>query len=166
MKDAKAKTFDISDVVLVGAMTRIPKAKAAVKAFFGHNPVSMSPEEHVAKGAAYQGETLRGDVQREILHRDVQDVVLLDATPLSVGVETLSGVFTPVINRNSTIPTSKSMTFTTTEDCMASGIIKVYQGKSELAAENTLLGSFTLDGISPHARKGDPSIKITFTVDA
>ena len=166
MKDAKVKTSDISDVVLVGAMTRIPKVKAAVKAFFGRNPVSMSPEEDVAKGAAFQGEILREGVQKEMLHRDGQGVVLLDTIPLSVGIETFGGVFTPVINRNSTIPISKPMTFTTTEDFMTSGVIKVYQGKSELAAENTLLGSFTLDGISPHARKGHPNINITLTVDA
>jgi molecular chaperone DnaK len=156
MKDAKVKTADITDVCLVGGMTRIPKVKTAVKEFFGRNPIqSISPEEVVAIGAARQGQILCGHIQ----------AVVLDKIPLSVGIETFGGVFTPVIKRNSTIPISKSITITTTEDFVTSEPINIYQGESDVAAENTLLGSFTLKGIS-NAQKGIPSISITFSVDA
>lgn len=156
MKDAKVKTADITDVCLVGGMTRIPKVKTAVKEFFGRNPIqSISPEEVVAIGAARQGQILGGHIQ----------AVVLDKIPLSVGIETFGGVFTPVIKRNSTIPISKSITITTTEDFVTSEPINIYQGESDVAAENTLLGSFTLKGIS-NAQKGIPSIRITFSVDA
>ena len=156
MKDAKVKTADITNVCLVGRITCIPKVKIAIKEFFGCNPIqSISPKEVVAISVACQG---------QILGKHIQAVVL-DKILLSVRIKTFGGVFTLVIKQNSTIPISKFITITTIEDFVTSKPINIYQGESDIAAKNTQLGSFTLEGIS-NAQKGILSIQITFSVDA
>lgn len=157
LKDAGMSTSDIHDVVLVGGMTRMPKVIERVKEFFGKEPhKGVNPDEVVAVGAAIQGAVLSGDVK---------DVVLLDVTPLSIGIETLGGVFTPLIERNTTIPTKKSQVFSTADDNQVAVTIKVYQGERKMAADNKLLGQFNLEGIPP-APRGLPQIEVTFDVDA
>jgi molecular chaperone DnaK len=157
LKDAGMSTSDIHDVVLVGGMTRMPKVIERVKEFFGKEPhKGVNPDEVVAIGAAIQGAVLSGDVK---------DVVLLDVTPLSIGIETLGGVFTPLIERNTTIPTKKSQVFSTADDNQVAVTIKVYQGERKMAADNKLLGQFNLEGIPP-APRGLPQIEVTFDVDA
>jgi molecular chaperone DnaK len=157
MKDAGLSTDKIDDVVLVGGMTRMPKVIEKVKKFFGKEPhKGVNPDEVVAIGAAIQGAVLSGDVK---------DVVLLDVTPLSIGIETLGGVFTPLIERNTTIPTKKSQVFSTADDNQVAVTIKVYQGERKMAADNKLLGQFNLEGIPPSPR-GLPQIEVTFDVDA
>ena len=157
LKDADLSASDIEEVILVGGMTRMPKVIEAVKAFFGKDPArNVNPDEVVAIGAAIQGGVLKGDVK---------DVLLLDVTPLSLGIETLGGVFTRLIDRNTTIPTKKSQVFSTAEDNQTSVTIKVYQGEREMAADNKLLGNFDLTGI-PSAPRGVPQIEVTFDIDA
>merc|ERR1712087_1099723 len=157
MKDAEVSKSDIGEVILVGGMTRMPKVKSSVKDFFGKQPSkSVNPDEAVAMGAAIQGGVLAGDVT---------DVLLLDVTPLSLGIETLGGVFTKLINRNTTIPTKKSQVFSTAADGQTQTEIKVHQGEREMAADNKLLGQFTLVGIPP-APRGVPQIEVTFDIDA
>lgn len=157
LKDAGISKGDIHDVVLVGGMTRMPKVIEKVKEFFGKEPhKGVNPDEVVAVGAAIQGAVLSGDVT---------DVVLLDVTPLSIGIETLGGVFTPLIERNTTIPTKKSQVFSTADDNQVAVTIKVYQGERKMAADNKLLGQFNLEGIPP-APRGLPQIEVTFDVDA
>ncbi len=157
LKDAGISKSDIHDVVLVGGMTRMPKVIEKVKEFFGKEPhKGVNPDEVVAVGAAIQGAVLSGDVT---------DVVLLDVTPLSIGIETLGGVFTPLIERNTTIPTKKSQVFSTADDNQVAVTIKVYQGERKMAADNKLLGQFNLEGIPP-APRGLPQIEVTFDVDA
>ncbi|MBR2123986.1 MAG: molecular chaperone DnaK, partial [Acetobacter sp.] len=157
LKDADLSASDIEEVILVGDMTRMPKVIEAVKAFFGKDPArNVNPDEVVAIGAAIQGGVLKGDVK---------DVLLLDVTPLSLGIETLGGVFTRLIDRNTTIPTKKSQVFSTAEDNQTSVTIKVYQGEREMAADNKLLGNFDLTGI-PSAPRGVPQIEVTFDIDA
>ena len=157
LKDAGLKASDIDDVLLVGGMTRMPKVVEIVKNFFGKEPnKSVNPDEVVATGAAIQGGVLQGDVK---------DVLLLDVTPLSLGIETLGGVFTRLIDKNTTIPTKKSQVFSTAEDNQSAVTIRVYQGEREMAADNKLLGQFDLVGIPPAAR-GMPQIEVTFDIDA
>ncbi|MBV9736512.1 MAG: molecular chaperone DnaK, partial [Acidisphaera sp.] len=157
LKDAGVTAGEINDVILVGGMTRMPKVIEAVKQFFGKEPArNVNPDEVVAIGAAIQGAVLKGDVK---------DVLLLDVTPLSLGIETLGGVFTRLIYRNTTIPTKKSQTFSTADDGQTAVTIKVYQGEREMAADNKALGQFDLVGIPP-APRGVPQIEVTFDIDA
>ena len=157
LKDAGMSAGEINDVILVGGMTRMPKVIEAVKNFFGKDPNrSVNPDEVVALGAAVQGGVLSGDVK---------DVLLLDVTPLSLGIETLGGVFTKLIEKNTTIPTNKSQTFSTADDNQSAVTIRVFQGERQIAADNKLLGQFDLVGIPP-APKGTPQIEVTFDIDA
>ncbi len=157
LKDAGMKAGEIDEVVLVGGMTRMPKVQEVVKQFFGKDPhKGVNPDEVVALGAAIQAGVLQGDVK---------DVLLLDVTPLSLGIETLGGVFTRLIDRNTTIPTKKSQVFSTAEDSQSAVTIRVFQGEREMAADNKLLGQFDLVGIPP-APRGVPQIEVTFDIDA
>jgi molecular chaperone DnaK len=157
LKDAGVTAGDIDEVILVGGMTRMPKVIETVKSFFGREPArNVNPDEVVAIGAAVQGAVLRGDVK---------DVLLLDVTPLSLGIETLGGVFTRLIDRNTTIPTKKSQIFSTADDNQQAVTIKCYQGEREMAADNKLLGQFDLVGL-PSAPRGVPQIEVTFDIDA
>ncbi len=157
LADAGLKASDIDEVVLVGGMTRMPKVREAVKDFFGKEPhTGVNPDEVVAMGAAIQAGVLQGDVK---------DVLLLDVTPLSLGIETLGGVFTRMIDRNTTIPTKKSQIYSTAEDNQQAVTIRVFQGEREMAADNKMLGQFDLVGI-PAARRGVPQIEVTFDIDA
>ena len=157
LKDAGVKASEIDEVILVGGMTRMPKIIEKVKEFFGTDPHrGVNPDEVVASGAAIQAGVLTGDVK---------DVLLLDVTPLSLGIETLGGVFTRLIDRNTTIPTKKSQVFSTADDNQSAVTISVYQGEREMAADNKHLGQFNLEGISP-APRGVPQIEVTFDIDA
>ena len=157
LKDAGLSAGEIDDVILVGGMTRMPKVIEAVKNFFGKEPNrSVNPDEVVALGAAVQGGVLSGDVK---------DVLLLDVTPLSLGIETLGGVFTKLIEKNTTIPTNKSQIFSTADDNQSAVTIRVFQGERQIASDNKLLGQFDLVGIPP-APKGSPQIEVTFDIDA
>jgi molecular chaperone DnaK len=157
LKDAGLAAGDIDEVVLVGGMTRMPKIQEIVKQFFGKEPhKGVNPDEVVAIGAAVQAGVLQGDVK---------DVLLLDVTPLSLGIETLGGVFTRLIDRNTTIPTKKSSVFSTAEDNQTAVTIRVFQGEREMAADNKLLGQFDLVGIPP-APRGMPQVEVTFDIDA
>ena len=157
LKDAGLSASDINEVILVGGMTRMPKVVEKVKQFFGKEPhKGVNPDEVVAMGAAIQAAVLSGDVK---------DVLLLDVTPLSLGIETLGGVFTRIIDRNTTIPTKKSQVFSTAEDNQSAVTIRVFQGEREMAAQNKVLGQFDLVGIPPAAR-GMPQIEVTFDIDA
>ena len=157
LKDAGVTAGEIDEVILVGGMTRMPKVIESVKQFFGRDPArNVNPDEVVAIGAAVQGAVLRGDVK---------DVLLLDVTPLSLGIETLGGVFTRLIDRNTTIPTKKSQVFSTADDNQGAVTIKVMQGEREMAADNKLLGNFDLTGLPP-APRGVPQIEVTFDIDA
>jgi len=157
LQDAGVKASDISEVVLVGGMTRMPRVREVVKDFFGKEPhTGVNPDEVVAMGAAIQAGVLQGDVK---------DVLLLDVTPLSLGIETLGGVFTRMIDRNTTIPTKKAQTYSTADDNQQAVTIRVFQGEREMAADNKLLGQFDLVGIPP-APRGVPQIEVTFDIDA
>ncbi|MBF8246872.1 MAG: molecular chaperone DnaK [Rickettsia sp.] len=157
LKDAKFSASDIDEVILVGGMTRMPKVIEKVTQFFGKKPnQSVNPDEVVALGASIQGGILKGDVK---------DVLLLDVTPLSLGIETLGGVFTRLIDRNTTIPTKKSQIFSTAENNQSAVVIKVFQGEREIAAYNKILGQFSLEGIPP-APRGIPQIEVIFDIDA
>ena len=157
MKDAGLTNAQIDEVVLVGGMTRMPKVREVVKGFFGKEPhTGVNPDEVVAIGAAIQAGVLQGDVK---------DVLLLDVTPLSLGIETLGGVFTRMIDRNTTIPTKKSQVYSTADDNQQAVTIRVFQGEREMAADNKLLGNFDLVGIPP-APRGVPQIEVTFDIDA
>lgn len=157
LKDAGLKASDIQEVVLVGGMTRMPKVQEAVEKFFGRAPhKGVNPDEVVALGAAIQG---------GVLNKEVTDILLLDVTPLSLGIETLGGVFTRLIDRNTTIPSKKSQVFSTADDNQHAVTIRVYQGEREMAKDNKMLGQFNLEGIPP-APRGVPQIEVTFDIDA
>merc|ERR1711881_710836 len=157
MKDAEVSRNDIGEVILVGGMSRMPKVQDTCKEIFGRVPSkAVNPDEAVAMGAAIQGGVLAGDVT---------DVLLLDVTPLSLGIETLGGVFTKLINRNTTIPTKKGQVFPTAADNQTQVGIKVFQGEREMAVDNKLLGQFQLVGIPP-APRGVPQVEVTFDIDA
>ena len=159
LKDAKLSASDIDEVLLVGGMTRMPAVVESVKKFFGKEPSKgVNPDEAVAMGAAIQAAVLQGD-------SSVKDIVLLDVTPLSLGIETMGGVMTKIIERNTTIPAKKSQVFSTAEDNQPSVGIKVYQGERTMARDNKLLGEFMLEGIAP-APRGMPQIEVSFDVDA
>ena len=157
LADAGMKASDLDEVILVGGMTRMPRVREVVKSFFGKEPhTGVNPDEVVAMGAAIQAGVLQGDVK---------DVLLLDVTPLSLGIETLGGVFTRMIDRNTTIPTKKSQTYSTADDNQNAVTIRVFQGEREMAADNKMLGQFDLIGIPP-APRGVPQIEVTFDIDA
>ena len=157
MKDAGLSAAEINEVVLVGGMTRMPKVQEVVKQLFGKEPhKGVNPDEVVAIGAAIQAGVLAGDVK---------DVLLLDVTPLSLGIETLGGVFTRLIDRNTTIPTKKSQVFSTAEDSQSAVTIRVFQGEREMAQDNKMLGQFDLVGLPP-APRGVPQIEVGFDIDA
>ena len=157
LSDAGAKARDINEVILVGGMTHMPKVDETAKSIFGREPSKgVNPDEAVAIGAAIQSGVLAGNVT---------DILLLDVTPLSLGIETLGGIMTKLINRNTTIPTKKSQVFSTAADGQTAIEVKIYQGERELVRDNKLLGNFNLVGIPP-APKGVPQIEITFDIDA